>query len=738
MPIHLIVHPALGETFASQHDGLLVRIGRSGRSDVRLPGTCLTVSWDHARIELRPDGAFLSDERSRNGTFVNGRRVTAELQLQEGDRLTLGEAGPELQVEAIELPSAPPQPPARPSPGLHDRPAVAAGTPGAGRRYLTRRRIVSALAGTAVVTSAAILYLSLPSLSPRKAKNDDASSTPPVAHTPAVEQGKRPQKVAVDPQAEAAPQIAEQGVAQAAETVLRKYCHRCHGEQGSNEGGFNFVLNRDRLVADEYVAPGNPDGSYLLKRMLEREMPPEGEEPLPREVEIAQVRQWISAGAPPVSSQPSHSFIPVEDVAQAVADDLRHTEERSRRYARYFLVTHLVNAGAGGDELETYRHAVSKLVNSLSWKRQITRPRAIGPAGAVLRIDLRDYDWSEATWDEIVSFNPYSVVYASPAAQECYRLTQTEVPWVHGDWFVFKASRPPLYERILRIPASAAELEAMLLVNVGQNIDQETVRRAGFNSSGVSQNNRLIERHDSPHGAYWKSYDFASNTGRQNLFEHPLGPAGDGLAGRRQNAFVHDGGELIFNLPNGLQGYLLVDGQGKRIERGPVQIVSDPKQADRTVINGISCMSCHYAGIIRKDDEIRDPVLENRPAFPEADDILSLYPPREEMRALMDQDAERFRQAVEATGSSISENGEPVVNMAARFRRDLDLRQSAAETGLEPGPFLAGIELAPGIQRVLGPLKVSGGTVKRDVFIDTYGALVQTLGLGRYIPRQAN
>ena len=98
-----------------------------------------------------------------------------------------------------------------------------------------------------------------------------------------------------------------------------------------------------------------------------------------------------------------------------------------------------------------------------------------------------------------------------------------------------------------------------------------------------------------------KSYDFGGNDGRKNLFAHPLGPKGE-------NAFEHDGGEIIFNLPNGLQAYLLVDSHGQRIDKGPPAIVSDPVQKDRAVVNGLSCMSCHVAGIIRKQDEVREHV----------------------------------------------------------------------------------------------------------------------------------
>src|SRR5262249_36628039 len=144
-------------------------------------------------------------------------------------------------------------------------------------------------------------------------------------------------------------------------------------------------------------------------------------------------------------------------------------------------------------------------------------------------------------------------------------------------------------------------------------------------------------------------YDFLANTGRQNLPAHPLGP------GEGPRDFRHDGGEIIFNLPNGLQGYLLVDGRGNRIDRAPLEIVQDARQKGAAVVNGISCMGCHVRGVRDKDDEVRASVLKNT-AFPreEADTILALYPPKEEMDRLLREDAARFAAAVEKTGGRLT------------------------------------------------------------------------------------
>src|SRR6266478_3065339 len=189
------------------------------------------------------------------------------------------------------------------------------------------------------------------------------------------------------------------------------------------------------------------------------------------------------------------------------------------------------------DGLESYRMALSKLVNSLSWGRRVVKPVALDPSETILRIDLRDYKWSDKVWERILGANPYGVDFQSPDSRYCSEATGCALPYVRADWFVAAASRPPLYHEVLQLSETDVELEKQLHIDVEENIRQERVCRAGFNGSGVSRNNRLIERHESGYGAYWKSYDFASSSGRQNLFEHPLGPAGP-------DAFEHNGGEI--------------------------------------------------------------------------------------------------------------------------------------------------------------------------------------------------
>ena len=75
-----------------------------------------------------------------------------------------------------------------------------------------------------------------------------------------------------------------------------------------------------------------------------------------------------------------------------------------------------------------------------------------------------------------------------------------DIPSVHIDWFIATASGPPLYNELLSLPLTDRELEKKLDVDVvGNLMNARGIRvwRAGFNNSGVSTNNRVVERHTS-------------------------------------------------------------------------------------------------------------------------------------------------------------------------------------------------------------------------------------------------
>ncbi|MCC6417482.1 MAG: WD40 repeat domain-containing protein, partial [Gemmataceae bacterium] len=300
----------------------------------------------------------------------------------------------------------------------------------------------------------------------------------------------------------------------------------------------------------------------------------------------------------------------------------------------------------------------------------------------------------------------------------------TDLAYLRADWFVATASRPPLYHDLLQLPTTERGLERLLQVDVPTALREETAVRVGFNDSGVSRNNRLLERHDAAFGAYWRSYDFAANTGRQNLFEHPLGPA----AG--ETSFQHAGGEMIFQLPNGLQGYMLTDGLGRRIDSGPVEIVSDPKRPDQRVVAGLSCLNCHASGLLPKADQVRAHVEKNPAAFARAavETVRALYPAKGKVQALLAEDNRRYLQALARTGAS-PDAPEPINAVTQRYEATLDLKAAAAELGLSAGNFATRLEQTPVLLRLMGALRAAAGTVQRQVVEEGFAEIVRTLRL---------
>ena len=65
-----------------------LKLGRGDDADVRIDDSGL--SRLHARIVRRGDSYYVEDLDSRNGTFVDGRRIKGARQLKSGDRIQIG------------------------------------------------------------------------------------------------------------------------------------------------------------------------------------------------------------------------------------------------------------------------------------------------------------------------------------------------------------------------------------------------------------------------------------------------------------------------------------------------------------------------------------------------------------------------------------------------------------------------------------------------------------------------
>ncbi len=83
-----------------------ITIGRNPRSTVTFLPDEVVVSGRHAKVYVENGVAYLRDEGSRNGTFVNGQRIDV-IELAPGQTLMFGPNGPTARVEAVDAGVAP-------------------------------------------------------------------------------------------------------------------------------------------------------------------------------------------------------------------------------------------------------------------------------------------------------------------------------------------------------------------------------------------------------------------------------------------------------------------------------------------------------------------------------------------------------------------------------------------------------------------------------------------------------
>ena len=528
---------------------------------------------------------------------------------------------------------------------------------------------------------------------------------------------------------------AQQQIALDTYAIFQQSCLICHGPDGAYKE--SLLMEHNALIEKGSVVPGNPDASELYNRLLNTDTAkrmPLGQPQLPVQ-SINTIRNWILAGAPDwaVTSTTDGDFSSPSEVLNTIETHVMSLAPFDRAFARYFTMTHLYNAGESVGILREYRKALYKLVNSLSWGVTVTNPQPIDSQGTIFYIDLRHYEWDRNDgWTKIEAEYPYHIGFDAPTQTalkaQLTRLQgemKADIPSVHVDWFVAQASLPPLYHDLLDLPLTDKELETRLEVDVLRNLlNAPGVRvwRAGTNNSGVSNNNRVIERHTSRYGAYWKSYDFAGSVGTQNIFTHPL-------------SFTHDGGEVIFNLPNGLQAYYVTNASGFRLDDAPINIVSNPAASDPTVRNGLSCFGCHTEGMKTFEDEVR-PVIESNatPAYDKAQ-ALRLYVEQSEMDALLRGDMDRYRGALEATGGAFG-GIEPISRFHEAFQGPVDAAYAAAVVGLDAEAFQEKIRENVGLQNIgLLVLDSENGSMKRDAWTSNFRDILFALDFPKLVDK---
>lgn len=553
-------------------------------------------------------------------------------------------------------------------------------------------------------------------------------------------------------------------IAGEARDILGRYCYRCHNGEGSDSGYAFDVKKVESLVEQGVVSAKNPDDSLLFADLESGRMPPRNQPHLPRPTpaEASVIKEWIKLGAVAFpEAKRRGDFRSLKQSLTNMRDHLQTLPPAERKDIRYFTLVHLWNNPEVDDAyLRNVRAGLSKVINSLSWEKEIALPALIDSEQTIMAIRLSDYGWSLEHWEALVREYPYGVSYGSHPDQELEKLDKeiaslmetNQLSHLRADWFVSTATKPKLYHQLLyelvipslinrrAVPGDAAnpkkmtdrDLEEFLGVDVEKNIFGVGPRpiRSGFTQSGISGQNRMIEMHriDATR-SYWKSYDFLASTREAILSEFPLGPT-TARNPKPELAFRHDGGEIIFHLNNGLQGYLLSASSGARLDAGPIEIVGDSLRTSGTqaIVSGLSCIACHRLGMVEPpNDEVRTFAS----VFGDGKTLVEeLYPPQAKINGEIQRSRQVFIEALEKTIApfllekdgeklNLTQLPEPVAEVSRRFLLEsLDLQTVANELNEPDGRFLAESLQKTNVFRTLGlnVLTRENGVIKRDAW----------------------
>ncbi|MEM7426134.1 MAG: DUF4384 domain-containing protein [Pseudomonadota bacterium] len=380
--------------------------------------------------------------------------------------------------------------------------------------------------------------------------------------------------------------------------------------------------------------------------------------PVPRILEDARscTRQTVSSG----------------DIEAAVLEDLKSVSRKEANGTRYLSLAPLYNSCVDDETLARHRAAAVKLLNSLTWEPRPVTPKAVGPHGLLLRFRLSDLGWGDKQWGQVLISYPYAVQVDQKRYKAIWNRSRSIMPYVRADWLAFTASRPPLYYRLLKLPAKLDELKSRL----GVARDRKGVSRSGFQLYGVKNASRVLERHRRKGGVFWQTFEFSGLEDRQDLFKYPLGPGG-------KDRFSSIGGTAHFSLPNGFKGWFIHNQAGRRINGVPLRNASEK---DWRTFNGFYCASCNFSPLVLTDDRVRIEVIGN-PEFSAAvqDRVRKTHPRPDYLRFLFERDQLVYAQAMTDVDLEPEVAGAPelIQALADHYQGEgVTLQMAAGEVGL--------------------------------------------------------
>jgi hypothetical protein len=479
--------------------------------------------------------------------------------------------------------------------------------------------------------------------------------------------------------------------------ILSTHCAKCHAGIDTYAG------------ASQGTRPAEISRRIGLPVANNDHMPVGTENPLaPADGQL--IQKWVSdgtlkdcTGATPL---PTHITVPyLEDAIEA---DLLLQAVSDRPFIEYLSTAHAFNAGDKGP----WREAIDKGINSLNaTKDDIFHVEPIDLAQTIWRLDVRSIGLNQADLAAIDAADGINLISNTTKGLIIRALSGKRKPWYPADTFLDIAYRnSQIYYRLLRIPATFVQFLNSIGVNQVRSLAQLDSQFIGGASSPIAeQKNRLIWRFTedrTQQAYYWQTGDINGQpSAAKNLFQNPLLNGTGGV-----EIYQFDASEMIYSLPNGLQGYAIFSGAGNRLDAAPPDVVRDTRSPITSVISLFSCSGCHQQGLIPMIDEVRVHVIANAAQF-NANDV-------ELVKKLYLQDnSQIFKRDNRIFGSALAKinvdpnKPDPQAIISDRYLLNWDLNKVASFLLLTPAEGRACINQSATGKRDMGQLLLSDTAV---------------------------
>lgn len=186
-----------------------------------------------------------------------------------------------------------------------------------------------------------------------------------------------------------------------------------------------------------------------------------------------------------------------------------------------------------------------------------------------------------------------------PELESLRKLTHTRYPLGRADWFAVYSLWGKGYYRFLGIdPDKGKEKDLEDLARLDRKLSKESILKAVTDTKIVTLNDRILVRflaNSLPTGSYfWESLDTDEGIDDGDFVLNLINP-------------TIKAKEIIFSLPNGLQGYGLSNAEGKLLEVAAINIAVDKRSGfqDAQVWTARNCITCHAQGLWEVQDKIR-------------------------------------------------------------------------------------------------------------------------------------